>query len=86
MVWKRRKVRISNKEFYTLIFLYKYEHLSILLSWHLITISVTHARIRLTGIFSFNSKTNKPDNTLYEMYISMEFEKKHQVVKRSYIT
>jgi hypothetical protein len=28
----------------------------------------------------------RPDNTIYEMYISMEFEKKQQVVKRSYIT
>jgi hypothetical protein len=65
MVWKRRKIRISNKEFYTIISLHKYEYISILLSWHLITISLTHTRIRLIGIFLSIIKPIRPNNTIY---------------------
>jgi hypothetical protein len=69
MVWKRRKIRISNKEFYTIISLYKYEHLSILLSWHLITISMIHARIRVIVIILSIIRPIRPDDTIYEIYL-----------------
>ncbi len=50
-------------------------NISLLLSWHLITISVIHTRIRLIVIILSIIRSIRPDDTIYEIYLSIEFER-----------